>query len=67
MKDSELLRRLGLSDYEAQIYSALLQISPAPVHNLLPLVRVPRPQIYTTLKALVNRGRCTVILGKFTL
>lgn len=65
MKDVSLLKLLGLSDYEAQVYLALLKAGRVRVRDLVPLVSVPRAQIYGTLKSLCRRGLCKENPGQF--
>jgi predicted DNA-binding transcriptional regulator len=62
----ELLRALGLSTYEAEVYRALLKVDKAKVQDLARVVAVPRPQIYVALGALLEKGLCQEIRGKVT-
>ncbi len=62
----ELLRSLGLSTYEADVYRALLKVDKAKVQDLARVVAVPRPQIYVALGALLEKGLCREIRGKVT-
>jgi sugar-specific transcriptional regulator TrmB len=62
----ELLRALGLSTYEAEVYRALLKVDKAKVQDLARVVAVPRPQIYVALGALLEKGLCREIRGKVT-
>jgi len=64
VKAPELLRTLGLSNYEAEVYGALVRVGRAKVQDLARMVRVPRPQIYVALRSLVDRGACTEHRGK---
>jgi len=64
MDSLELLRALGLSTYEAEVYRALLKVDKAKVQDLTRVVAVPRPQIYVALGALLEKGLCREIRGK---
>jgi sugar-specific transcriptional regulator TrmB len=66
MDSKELLRALGLSTYEADVYNALLKVDQAKVQDLAQVVAVPRPQIYVALGALLEKGLCREIRGKVT-
>jgi sugar-specific transcriptional regulator TrmB len=67
MDSLELLKALGLSTYEAEVYRALLKVDKAKVQDLARVVAVPRPQIYVALGALLGKGLCREIRGKVTL
>jgi sugar-specific transcriptional regulator TrmB len=60
----ELIKSLGLSNYETEVYNALLKVEKAKVQELVKMVSVPRPMIYASLKKLVNRGICIENKGK---
>ena len=62
----ELLRALGLSTYEADVYNALLRVEQAKVQDLAQVTAVPRPQIYVALGSLLDKGLCREIKGKVT-
>jgi sugar-specific transcriptional regulator TrmB len=66
MESRELLRGLGLSTYEAEVYEALLRLGQAKVQDLARVTSVPRPQIYVALGALCERGMCREMRGKVT-
>lgn len=66
MDSKELLKALGLSTYEADVYQALLKVEQAKVQDLTQVVAVPRPQIYVALGALLDKGLCREIRGKVT-
>lgn len=66
METKNLLKSFGLSNYEAEVYAALLKVERAKVQELVKMVSVPRPQIYLTLKKLVNKGMCIENKGKVT-
>lgn len=50
------LRKLGLTEYEARIYFQLLRQSPATAYEISKSASVPRPNTYTALESLVQRG-----------
>ncbi len=64
MRIKELLRSLGLSTYEAEVYDALVRVGRAKVQDLANVVTVPRPQIYVALGKLMNKGMCSETRGK---
>ncbi len=64
MKTKELLRSLGLSRYETEVYDALVRVEKAKVQDLARMVTVPRPQIYVALGKLMNKGMCNETRGK---
>jgi len=66
MESRELLRGLGLSTYEAEVYEALLRLGQAKVQDLARVTSVPRPQIYVALGALCEKGMCRELRGKVT-
>lgn len=56
MSVTEQLQRLGFNQYEAQAYIALLQHSPLNGYELAKLSGIPRPNVYTVLQKLEERG-----------
>ena len=50
------LQELGFSQYEAQAYIALLRDNPLNGYELARASRIPRPNVYTTLQKLEERG-----------
>lgn len=52
----EDLVRLGLREYEARIYTALVGLGEAPVRRIHEVSGVPRPRVYDVLNALDQRG-----------
>jgi sugar-specific transcriptional regulator TrmB len=66
MESRDLLRGLGLSTYEAEVYEALLGLGQAKVQDLARVTSVPRPQIYVALAALCGKGMCREMRGKVT-
>jgi len=66
MTTVELLKLFGLTNYEAEVYGALLKVERAKVKDLVKMVSVPRPMIYLTLKKLMNNGMCSENRGKIS-
>jgi sugar-specific transcriptional regulator TrmB len=52
----EDLVRLGLKEYEARIYAALVGLGEAPVRRIHEASGVPRPRVYDVLNALDQKG-----------
>jgi HTH-type transcriptional regulator, sugar sensing transcriptional regulator len=50
------LKRLGFTEYEARVYVQLLRSSPATAYEVSKSAGVPRPNTYTALEALAQRG-----------
>jgi sugar-specific transcriptional regulator TrmB len=64
MNTRDLLRSLGLTSYEAEVYEALVRLGRAKVQDIARVVSVPRPQIYVALGRLMERGLCGEERGK---
>lgn len=52
----QILQALGLGDYEARAYAALLQHNPVTGYELAKASGIPRPNIYPILQKLEERG-----------
>jgi sugar-specific transcriptional regulator TrmB len=52
----DLLKQLGFGEYEAKAYAALLQRSPLNGYELAKASRIPRPNVYSVLERLEERG-----------
>ena len=63
----ELLRALGLTAYEAEIYEALVRLECAKVNDLARMVSVPRPQIYVALRGLMDHGMVNETRGQVSI
>ena len=61
------VRLLGINGYEAKVYQALITLGKAKVADLANIVSVPRPHIYTALRALSRRGLVTASKGKVSI
>jgi len=64
MRTRELLKSFGLSNYEIDVYEALLGVEGARVQDLARLCAVPRPQIYVALGKLMDKGLCAEHKGR---
>lgn len=56
MDEKEILRKLGLTEYETQIVLALLNIGSAKVGEISKKCSVPKNKIYESLQNLLKRG-----------
>lgn len=61
----EEIQKLGLNNYEAKIYLALLARDTLSVSEIARLSRVPRVRTYDILEKLVSRGLASLKPGKF--
>ncbi len=52
----EQLTSLGLGDYEARVYTVLIQYSPAPATLIAKKCNLSRSSVYTTLGSLITKG-----------
>ncbi len=68
MNDSIIdgLRRLGLTEYEAKAYAALVGLGEATAREIHEAAKVPRTRIYDILKDLTNKGFVEFIQGSPT-
>lgn len=55
------LKRLGFTDYEARIYIQLLRQSPATAYEVSKSSGVPRPNAYSALQGLSQRGAALLV------
>lgn len=60
----EQLTNIGLTEYEAKAYYAMLQKSGLSASELSKLAGVPRTRIYEVVNNLINKGFCTQLEGK---
>lgn len=58
MKDeaAEELARLGLTEYQSKVYSALTSLGPSGVSEINRFSGVPRTKVYETLQELISKG-----------
>lgn len=54
--NEQLLKQIGLGDYEAQIYQVLLTASPANATSIAKKCQLSRSSVYTTLSSLIAKG-----------
>lgn len=57
----EKLKDLGLTEYQARAYLALLDLGVAPAKDVASLSRVPKSKIYSTLDQLHDKGLLRVV------
>ncbi|HWG89476.1 MAG TPA: helix-turn-helix domain-containing protein [Candidatus Thermoplasmatota archaeon] len=57
----EKLKALGLTEYQARAYLALLDLGVAPAKDVASLSRVPKSKIYSTLDQLHDKGLIDII------
>lgn len=53
---SEELVRLGLTEYQSKVYSALTSLGPSGVTEINRFSEVPRTKVYETLQELISKG-----------
>ena len=53
---AEELSKLGLTEYQSKVYSALASLGPSGVTEINRLSTVPRTKVYETLQELVSKG-----------
>ncbi len=63
-KPVENLKRLGLKDYEARVYAALVLLGPSKASEVARESGVPRPKVYEVLKELHRKGFVDFSEGK---
>lgn len=63
-KTYEALEKLGLTEYEAKIYTILVKMGQKNATEISFLSRVPRPKTYGAIKNLKKKGLITIISGK---
>jgi len=63
-KEVAALRRLGLTDYEARIYLALIRMGPKKASEVSYFGQVPRTKTYGSIRELERKGLLRIIPGK---
>jgi len=58
----ELLRDIGLTDKEAEVYLILLELGSCPVNRIYEKTGIQRRNIYDLLNKLINKGLATYII-----
>jgi sugar-specific transcriptional regulator TrmB len=60
----ESLKTLGLTEYEAKVYSALVLFERAEVKQIYEYLEAPKPSVYQSLKTLTDKGLVQVVNAK---
>ena len=55
------LREFGLTEYQARVYLALLDLGTATASQIPPIARVPRTRIYATMQQLHEKGLVEIV------
>jgi len=63
-KEVAALRRLGMTEYEARIYLALIRMGPKKASEVSYFAQVPRTKTYGTIRELERKGLLRIIPGK---
>ncbi len=58
------LKTLGLTEYEAKVYSALVLFDRAEVKQIYEYLDAPKPSVYQSLKTLTDKGLVQVVNAK---
>jgi len=60
----ESLKTMGLTEYEAKVYSALVLFDRAEVKRIYEYLGVPKPSVYHSLKGLMDKGLVMIVSSK---
>lgn len=60
----ESLKIMGLTEYEAKVYSALVMYNRAEVKPIYEYLNIPKPSVYQSLKSLVDKGLVMIVNSK---
>jgi HTH-type transcriptional regulator, sugar sensing transcriptional regulator len=60
----ESLKTLGLTEYEAKVYSALVMFDRAEVKQVYEYLDAPKPSVYQSLRSLTDKGLVQVVNAK---
>lgn len=60
----ESLKKLGLTEYEAKVYSALVLFDRAEVKQVYEYLDAPKPSVYQSLRSLTDKGLVQVVNAK---
>jgi sugar-specific transcriptional regulator TrmB len=60
----ESLKTLGLTEYEAKVYSALVLFDRAEVKQVYEYLDAPKPSVYQSLRSLTDKGLVQVVNSK---
>lgn len=58
------LKTMGLTEYEAKVYSALVLFDRAEVKRIYEYLGVPKPSVYQSLKGLMDKGLVMIVSSK---
>ncbi len=58
------LRTMGLTEYEAKVYSALVLFERTEVKQIYEYLNVPKPSVYQSLKGLMDKGLVMMVSSK---
>jgi sugar-specific transcriptional regulator TrmB len=60
----ESLKTLGLTEYEAKVYAALVLFDRAEAKQIYEYLEVPKPSVYQSLKALTDKGLVQMVSAR---
>jgi sugar-specific transcriptional regulator TrmB len=60
----ESLKTMGLTEYEAKVYSALVLFDRTEVKQVYEYLNIPKPSVYQSLKKLTDKGLVQVVNAK---
>lgn len=60
----ESLKTMGLTEYEGKVYSALVLFDRAEVKRIYEYLNVPKPSVYQSLRALMEKGLVMMVTSK---
>ncbi len=60
----ESLKTLGLTEYEAKVYSGLVQFDQAEVKQIYEYLEIPKPSVYQSLKTLTDKGLVQIVSSR---
>lgn len=62
MINKEILKQIGLSDNESEVYLIVLKLNEALASNIAKQSKISRPHIYDNLNKLVEKGLITYVI-----
>jgi HTH-type transcriptional regulator, sugar sensing transcriptional regulator len=62
LKHKEIIKALGLSDNESEVYLILLNMNEALASEIATKSRISRPHIYDTLEKLIDKGLASYVI-----
>lgn len=60
----ESLKTMGLTEYEAKVYSALVLFERAEVKRIYEYLNMPKPSVYQSLRVLMEKGLVVMVTSK---